>query len=302
MQWKNRVRKGRGFLSVAVLIVTAALLLLMQGFVQLIKQEVTAQTEQLRYQQIAYLGDTLLVALGNTMECGQPPPVKLYPGNEEVYPRLTIEQKTNLTIRRSSVGSGDLTHDLGRLLLRPPGGRDSAVYSNWFYAGKGITGDLPKGSQPQGYPISSIIPSIGKADLLANRNSTLPTAADLADFGLMDKLYVNTGDNTTDDYAITANTVISGNGVFYNDRNISIGQNCESSGRLWLISSGRITIGNRVRLRNVFIFTTGNLVIGDSVEITGIVIAKGTAKIGTGFKFNPAMGVLEDFSTLNNLN
>lgn len=294
----------RGILTLSVLLVVFLLIVLVQGLLFAVKEEHSKQIAELHEEQKRLLAASLLQAAEETRQTDNLSeivlaPVILQPGNLTVQPSLHVVDEVQLGIRQieARVETTAASWSLYRIFCSPPGGARHPIYTYNIFALLGVNGKLPTGEKVLDGSSGVLLPAINYADYGNFGLRQLPTAEELTDYGLQQRLYFNTV-NGAETYELPPKTTISGDGVLIDEVVIVVGNSCTASGRLTLISGSGISIGDNVKLDQAFLFAQKNITIGDNVTINGIIVSGGKLKVGNNFAFTGERKLLDTFATV----
>lgn len=306
MQRQSIVKsKQQGIIAISILILAAVFVTMAQGLLLIVHKECEAQLDSIRQTQILSLGESLICDAIASEEKGlfagnvELPPVTLYPREEQVVPRIVVEDDAEVNLRqiKMSIIRKSQEWNIYQDKLSAPGGKEHPVYRSTIFAQNGFAGMIPAGLASADGASGTIMPQINVAGYKKYSNIVLPIATDLRDYGLGRRLYFNTASGNAA-YSIAGNTVIKGDGVLVDESGITINSGCQTTGKIWLISGSGIIIGDNVKLGSALIIAQKNISIGNNVSINGIIISAGTITLGNDPVITRDEKVLEPFSTV----
>ena len=303
MQWTNRRVDKNGLVVLTVLILTLVLLGALQAVYLLVVREQQAQLDKFKTEQKVNLSSSLVEAVrdceknGEAVNFGSPQFLEVYPSGERVKLELVkrMDSRGGICEWEAITSGSEGTVSVFVEEFSPPGGKNSELYQKDIFAGGGLAGKpLSSAISVEEGLVSDLIVSLEMNGYNKFRSLFLPTADELANFGLRDRLYYRTEDGT-DNWKVAAKTIIKGNGVLVGETGIKIGDNSSNMGKMTLISGSGIGIGNNVNLDKVLLIAKKNISIGNNSTINGIIICGGIITIGEGFNYTPNRAVLEPF-------
>lgn len=306
MQRQSIVKsKQQGIIAISILILAAVFVTIAQGLLLIVHRECEVQLDSIRQTQILNLGESLICDAIASEEKGLPvgnvelSPVILYPGEEEVMPRIGVEDDAGVNLRqiKISIRGQSQEWNIYQDKLTPPGGKEHPVYRNTIFAQNGFAGNIPAGIASANGASGTIMPQINVAGYKEYSNIVLPNATELRDYGLRRRLYFNTASGNVA-YSIAGNTVIKGDGILVDQSGITLNSGCQTTGKVWLISGSGIIISDNVKLGSALIIAQKNISIGNNVSINGIIISAGTITLGNDTVITRDEKVLEPFSTV----
>ena len=297
--------KQQGIIAISILILAALFVTMAQGLLLIVHKECEAQLDSIRQTQMLNLAESLICYAITSEEKGllagnvELPPVTLYPGAEEVVPRIVVEEDAEVNLRQIKVAliRQSQAWNIYQDKVSPPGGKEHPIYRSTIFAQNGFAGTMPAGIASADGASGTILPQINVAGYKKYGNIVLPTATDLRDYGLGRRLYFDTASGNVA-YSIARNTVIKGDGVLVDESGITISSGCQTTGKIWLVSGSSIIIGDNVKLGSALIIAQKNISIGNNVSINGIIISAGRITLGNDPVITRDEKVLEPFSTV----
>lgn len=325
MQYKKNRRNKRGMILIPLLFLVIAIAISAHSILKLVIKENEEEIHDLNQRQVMQETQSLAKKVLKdekffTKDTSLPEYV-LKPGSKVLQPKVFVEYRNTLPIKRVKVTSnyGDLKYSMDFMKLFPPGGSDASLYKYGIVAKKKIIGldinelnaidndtareafeDIPKIDE-YGYEYSSVIslPASNYVETLNLGNRLYSRLFNKNDS--FKKISITTASGTKIIYGgpyyyyIENNVKIKGRGIFFNRSPIVFKTASSNEGLLWVICGNTVYIQDNVNLNKVLIFADGRIIIGKNVSINGIMISTYDIEVGENFNYTKDSSVLEPF-------